>query len=101
MIGNKTYGDLKSTELQIQQERLKQFIENNAWLPKLNLHALNELEEKQEGVPFNISLGGGTQGLLETVMPDYMSEPTKEFTLEKYFAGSFIGDLKSFKFYIC
>ena len=70
-------------------------------LPKLNLHELNELEEKQEGVPFNISLGGGTQGLLETVMPDYMSEPTKEFTLEKYFAGSFIGDLKSFKFYIC
>ena len=70
-------------------------------LPKLNLHALDELEEKQEGVPFNISLGGGTQGLLETVMPDYMSEPTKEFTLEKYFAGSFIGDLKSFKFHTC
>lgn len=36
LIGNKTYGDLKSTELAIQQERLKQFIENNAWLPKLN-----------------------------------------------------------------
>ena len=70
-------------------------------LPKLNLHALDELEEKQEGVPFNISLGGGTQGLLETVMPDYMSEHTKEFTLEKYFAGSFIGDLKSFKFHTC
>lgn len=37
LIGNQTYGDLKSTELAIQQERLKQFIENNAWLPKLNL----------------------------------------------------------------
>lgn len=37
LIGNNTYGDLKSTELAIQQERLKQFIENNAWLPKLNL----------------------------------------------------------------
>ena len=37
LIGNKTYGDLKSTELSIQKERLKQFIENNAWLPKLNL----------------------------------------------------------------
>lgn len=37
LIGNKTYGDFKSTELAIQQERLKQFIENNAWLPKLNL----------------------------------------------------------------
>lgn len=37
LIGNRTYGDLKSTELAIQQERLKQFIENNAWLPKLNL----------------------------------------------------------------
>ena len=37
LIGNETYGGLKSTELAIQQERLKQFIENNAWLPKLNL----------------------------------------------------------------
>lgn len=36
LIGNKTFGDLKSTELAIQQEKLKQFIENNAWLPKLN-----------------------------------------------------------------
>lgn len=70
-------------------------------LPKLNLHSLNELEEKQEGVAYNISLGGGTQGLVETVLPDYMSDPTEEFTIEKYFAGSFIGDLKSFKFYTC
>lgn len=36
LIGNKTFGDLKSTELAIQQEKLKQFIENNAWLPKFN-----------------------------------------------------------------
>lgn len=70
-------------------------------LPKLNLHELNEVPEKQEGVAFNISLGGGTQGLSETILPDYLSNPTQNFTLEEYFAGSFIGDLKSFKFYFC
>ena len=70
-------------------------------LPKLNLHSLNELEEKQEGVAYNISIGGGTQGLMETIMPNYMFNPTDEFDLEKHFAGTFIGDFKSFKFYTC
>ncbi len=36
LIGNQTYGDLQSAELAIQQEKLKQFIENNSWLPKFN-----------------------------------------------------------------
>ena len=70
-------------------------------LPVLRLHKLNELDEKQEGVAYNISLGGGTQGLAETIFPDYMLNPTKVFPLEENFAGSFIGDLMSFKFYTC
>lgn len=70
-------------------------------LPKLNLHKLDELDEKQEGVAYNISIGGGTQGLIETILPNYMDNPTEEYTLEKYFGGSFIGDFKSFKFYTC
>lgn len=36
LIGNKYYGDLKSSELAIMQEKLKQFVENNSWLPKFN-----------------------------------------------------------------
>ena len=70
-------------------------------LPKLNLRPLNEEYVKQEGVPYNISLGGGTQGLTETILPNYMLNPTRVYPLEKYFAGSFIGYMKSFKFYDC
>ena len=70
-------------------------------LPKLNLRPLNEEYVKQEGVPYNISLGGGTQGLAETILPNYMLNPTRVYPLEKYFAGSFIGYMKSFKFYDC
>ena len=70
-------------------------------LPKLNLRPLAEEYVKQEGVPYNISLGGGTQGLAETILPNYMLNPTRVFPLEKYFAGSFIGYMKSFKFYDC
>lgn len=68
-------------------------------LPKLNLRELDEVYEKQETVPYNISLGGGTQGLMETVLPNYMLEPYIEFPLEKYFAGTFIGYIKKFKIY--
>lgn len=70
-------------------------------LPELDFRALNDLKEKQEGVPFNISLGGGTQGLAEMITLNYMSYPEYVFPIEKYFAGSFIGELKSFKFYDC
>lgn len=70
-------------------------------LPKLDLRHLKEEKEKQEGVPFNISLGGGTQGLIDTILPNYMLDPYRVYPLEKYFAGTFIGYLKSFKFYNC
>ena len=70
-------------------------------LPSLDLKALNELYEKQEGVPYNISLGGGTQGLAETIQPNYMLNPTRVYPLEKNFAGSFIGYISSFKIYNC
>ena len=68
-------------------------------LPKLNLRELNELYEKQETVPYNISIGGGTQGLLETILPNYMIDIEEPYPLEKYFGGSFIGYLKYFKIY--
>ena len=70
-------------------------------LPKLNLHDLDEIKEKQEGVAYNISVGGGTQGLAETIMPDYMYNPTRTFPIEENFSGTFIGDIKSFKLYTC
>jgi hypothetical protein len=70
-------------------------------LPPLSLKALNDLYEKQEGIPYNISLGGGTQGLAETIQPNYMLNPTRVYPLEKNFAGSFIGYISSFKIYNC
>lgn len=70
-------------------------------LPMIDLKALNELYEKQEGVPYNISLGGGTQGLAETILQNYMLNPTRVYPLEKSFAGTFIGYISSFKIYNC
>lgn len=70
-------------------------------LPRINLRALGELYDKQEGVPFNISLGGGTQGLAETILRNYMLNPTRTYPLEKNFAGTFIGYISSFKIYNC
>lgn len=70
-------------------------------LPMLNLKLLNDLMDKQEGVPFNISLGGGTQGLAEVVYLNYMKLPEYILPLEKEFGGSFIGWFKSFRFYTC
>ena len=70
-------------------------------MQKLNLRHLKEIHDKQETVPFNISLGGGTQGLCDTILPNYMLDPYREYILEKNFGGTFIGYLKSFKFYNC
>lgn len=70
-------------------------------LPMLNLKALNDIYDKQEGVPYNISIGGGTQGLAETIQNNYMLNPTRVYPLEKHFAGTFIGYLSSFKIYNC
>lgn len=70
-------------------------------LPMIDLKSLNDLYEKQEGVPYNISIGGGTQGLAETIQYNYMLNPTRVYPLEQYFAGSFIGYISSFKIYNC
>ena len=70
-------------------------------LPRIDLRALDDLYEKQEGVPYNISIGGGTQGLAETIQYNYMLNPPRVYPLEKYFAGSFIGYMRSFKIYNC
>lgn len=70
-------------------------------LPPIELRALHELYEKQEGIPYNISLGGGTQGLAETIQPNYMLNPTRVYPIEKNFAGSFIGYISNFRIYNC
>ena len=65
-------------------------------IPLLNLRELDEIEEKQEGVPFNISIGGGTMGLCDCISWDYRYPFKYILPLEENFAGSFIGDIKYF-----
>lgn len=70
-------------------------------LPILNLKPLNDLSDKQQGVPFSLSLGGGTQGLCDTVGINYRELPKYKLPLEKEFCGSFIGYIEKFRFYSC
>ena len=86
---------------------------------------LNVQKEKQIGVPFNISLGGGTQGLHDNLTFSGCSDSLSGITLqqdpecltteilnnteyqglktniflEEYFAGSLIGDISAFRMY--
>jgi len=62
---------------------------------------LNEDENKQLGVPYNISVGGGSQGLLESMTFDGQDPSDLGLSIEQNFAGSFVGDLSQFKFYSC
>lgn len=70
-------------------------------LPKLDLRELSDLPEKQEGVPFNISVGGGTQGLADVVYEDFRTYHLLDYPLQREFGGSFVGYMKSFRFYEC
>lgn len=65
----------------------------------LQLRALDEWSDKQLGVPFNISWGGGTQGLLESQTFGGPDPEDKGLSLEKYFAGTFMGQLSQLRFY--
>jgi hypothetical protein len=86
---------------------------------------LNTWPEMQIGVPFNISIGGGTQGLHDNLTVTgcatslsgmtYQQDPeclttedldqtiysglTTNIKIEEYFAGSFIGDISAFRMY--
>ena len=70
-------------------------------IPTLNLRKLAETDDKQEGVPFNISLGGGTQGLADVVYYDYTKTPSEVLPIEREFGGSLFGYMRCFRFYVC
>lgn len=62
---------------------------------------LDEYKSKQVGVPFNMSLGGGSQGLLESQTFGGMDMSDRGLPIEKNFAGTFLGAISQFKFNIC
>jgi hypothetical protein len=70
-------------------------------LPVFNFRKLNDMYSKQEGVPYNISLGGGTQGLCDVIYLNYRDLPKYILPLEKEFAGTFIGYIKTLRIYNC
>jgi hypothetical protein len=62
---------------------------------------LNEYKDKQIGVPFNFSLGGGSQGLIESQTFDGLDPNDRDLLIEQNFAGTFLGGISQFKFNIC
>ena len=65
---------------------------------------LDTHKEKQQGVPFNISWGGGTQGLMESITFDGwngIEQDSKDYKLmmEKNFAGTWCGGYSVLKIY--
>jgi hypothetical protein len=65
----------------------------------LQLRALNEWSDKQQGVPYNISWGGGTQGLAESQTFGGPDSADSNLLLESHFTGSFLGQLSQLRFY--
>ena len=65
----------------------------------LQLRALNEYSSKQLGVPYNISWGGGSQGLLESQTFGGPDPDDQGLDIAKYFAGTFEGELSQLRFY--
>ncbi len=62
---------------------------------------LMEHSVKQVAVPYNISLGGGTQALIDSMTFDGQDPEDMGSCLQNNFAGTFIGDISQFRFYIC
>lgn len=68
----------------------------------LMLRALDNVErEKQIGVPYTISIGGGTQGLYESFTVNGPDIEDKRLLLERWFNGSFTGTLAYSNFRNC
>jgi hypothetical protein len=69
--------------------------------PEFIAKRLEEHKTKQVGVPFNFSLGGGSQGLIESQTFDGLDMADRNLPIEQNFAGTFIGKISQFKFNIC
>jgi hypothetical protein len=63
-------------------------------------HILDRQKVLQNGVPFNISWGGGTQGLYESVTFGGIDTADRNLMLQTLFAGSWMGELSTFKMYV-
>lgn len=60
---------------------------------------LEDDKDKQLGVSYNISVGGGTQGLLENMTFGGPDPADLGLLIEKNFAGTFIGGIRNFRMF--
>ncbi len=81
--------------------RLKHVAEFDEFIARRLGIANGEHWKKQVGVPYNISLGGGTQGLLESMTFDGQDTSDLGLCIQENFAGTFIGSISQFRFHIC
>lgn len=70
-------------------------------LNEIMFRGLTSDKTKQETVPYNISIGGGTLGLSQTVCNGYSNSFALNKDIEKYFCGTFIGGIRNFGIYYC
>jgi hypothetical protein len=78
--------------------KLKYFVDD---FDEFIARRLIEYKDKQIAVPFKMSLGGGSQGLLESQTFDGQDPRDLGLAIEENFAGTFIGGIAQFKFNIC
>jgi hypothetical protein len=127
-----TFNDMWTEEQKYRLGTLKFYVNGKLFMVAENFEEiiprlLNVEKEKQIGVGYNISIGGGTQGLHDNLTfsggcPEslndlkYQQDPeclttydldntiysglTTQIKLEEYFGGSMIGDISAFRMYI-
>lgn len=91
------YGKPRNGKLMFYINGRLKFIVND--FEEIVLRELAEHKEKQQTVPYNISIGGGSQGLLESETFDGPDPSDLNLLIEQYFAGTFIGGISQFRYY--
>lgn len=92
------YNDYRTGTLKIYVNARPVFVQDN--FEEIIPHKLDRQKELQSAVPFNISWGGGTQGLYESVTYGGVDTEDRNLLLQTLFAGSWSGSLQSFKMYV-
>lgn len=70
-------------------------------LPEFDFRMMNIHPSLQEGVPYSISIGGGSLGLMESIWFNQTIPFNYILPIEQYFAGTFIGDIKACSLSTC
>ena len=97
-INNDTYNGCDLINGKLRRGRFKFYVNSNLIFVSKEMdefipRRLDDYQEKQIAVPYNISIGGGTQGLLESITFDGQDPEDLGLIIETNFAGSFIGDI--------